>query len=155
MPRPIATPDQFTELKLDADPILSQLYQGAYPKVRYAPAAAGFDVLVLCAKELQKGEFPGIIVMKVPLDDNGETITAAEWARAQDAGERVAKLVRNGANVLTTCAMGRNRSGLVNAIALYHLYPMMNGSSAINVIRRSRKNSLMNRGFTAALRRLS
>jgi hypothetical protein len=146
---------QMRLMGLDADIVAPRLYQGSYPKQVYAPAAVGFNVVVLCAEELQDGEFPGVpITMKVPLNDDGSPMRSDEWQRALVAGAQVAELVRRGARVLTTCAAGRNRSGLVNAIALYHLYPELSGAEIVRRIQVARPNALTNRYFAGVLWRL-
>jgi hypothetical protein len=146
---------QMRRMGLDADIVAPRLYQGSYPKQVYVPAMAGFNVVVLCAEELQDGEFPGVAVaMKVPLHDGGVPLRPDEWSRALVAGSQVAELVRRGARVLTTCAAGRNRSGLVNAVALYHLYPDLSGAEIVRRIQVARPNALTNRYFAEAIRRL-
>ena len=66
------------------------------------------------------------------------------------AAEIVARRVRSGERVLVTCAMGRNRSGLVSALAL-HFLTGISGAEAARLVKARRHNALTNRYFMAAL----
>jgi len=106
-------------MNLDVSKIAPNLWQGSNPPHGPLLRQAGFDVLVLCAYERQypSSYFPGMQVLKVPLDD-GHVVPKEQ---AKRAGAEVARLVRAGKKVLVVCNMGVNRSGLVTALALWHL----------------------------------
>jgi protein-tyrosine phosphatase len=62
-------------------------------------------------------------------------------------------MVSEGAQVLVTCRMGKNRSGLVSALAL-HLLTGQSGKACIQHIQSRRKGALRNPGFNECLVRL-
>lgn len=144
---------------IDANRIAPGLYQGAYPPEGDAVRRAGFDVLVLCAVELQRpaDRFAGVKVLHVPLDDSGRRMTGDEWSRANGAALAVSKLLDGGARVLVTCAAGRNRSGLVSALTLY-LRTTASAAACVSRVQAARQApsgpALSNRDFVAALTRL-
>src|SRR5690242_18888807 len=107
--------------QLDATRLGPKLYQGSYPSLPIA--RRGFRVLVLCASELQKrGEEDGLVTLRCPLfDHSGAALSRRDWVHALRTGQRVAEFVAGGERVLVTCAEGRNRSGLISAIALHEL----------------------------------
>jgi len=116
-------------------------------------SAAGFQVLVLCAQEHQPSgsRFPGVHVVHAPFDDWEPS--SSEWRIARRAGTVVAQALRGGQRVLVTCAMGRNRSGLVVALALIE----STGAApelVIGKIARLREGALSNPHFVRALRAL-
>lgn len=136
----------------DATRIAPYLYQGSAPPEGSAVRDGGFDILMLCAEEHQPSgsRFPGVHVVHAPLDDG--FLPPDEWRRARRAGAVVARAVRSGYRVLVTCAMGRNRSGLVVALALIDM-----GVAPENVIariQRKRDGALTNPHFVRALRRV-
>lgn len=104
--------------------IAPHLYMGSMPTTFGASHAnAGFAALALCAAEFQprNREFAGIEVLRAMLDDSGPPLTRREAQEAEAVAKRVAELVGQKRNVLVTCQMGVNRSGLVTALALQHL----------------------------------
>jgi hypothetical protein len=133
---------------IDATRLGPKLYQGSYPMLRVCPP---FKVLVLCAKEAQsRSDERGLLTLRVRLDDSGDDITQVEWHAAVEMGRRVASLVASGHRTLVTCAAGRNRSGLVCAIALYEL-TLMDGKECVEHIRALRPNALTNDSFVRKL----
>jgi protein-tyrosine phosphatase len=116
----------------------------------------GFQVLVLCAKELQPSAsaYPGILVLHAPNDDRHvehEPPTHQEIEIALRASCEVRRLLSLGKRVLVTCAQGRNRSGLVSGLVL-----VTNGLSAdeaVSLIRSKRRNALSNTHFVRCLQR--
>jgi hypothetical protein len=122
-----------------------------------AIAAAGFSVLVLCAEEYQpsRSGFPGLkYVLHCPLDDADPS--AAEVDRAMITAMSVADLYESGEDILVTCIAGRNRSGLVAALALHMITkrPMID---IVAHIQRTRQDpsgmpALTNPHFVALLR---
>jgi protein-tyrosine phosphatase len=113
--------------------ILDQLAQGSAPP---PDLKLPFDVLVLAAMEYQPAQtmFPGITLIHVPLDD--AIPKRDEVLRAIYAGKQVAAHVQRGDRVLTTCFMGKNRSGLVNGFALMELG--YSSQDAITLIKNAR-----------------
>jgi protein-tyrosine phosphatase len=138
--------------EIDATRITHKLYQGSYPIQPIRPC--GFHVLVLCAKELQqRADEGGLTTVCCPLNDDGSPMTQREWLRAVRMAEYVGTLLLRHARVLVTCAQGRNRSGLVNALVLYRL-TSLSGPECIEHIRKLRPGSLTNDDFVDALRTL-
>ena len=137
------------------DQIKGNLYQGGQPIISYpgVPMADGhtFDVLVLCAYELQFSTFkPAADTLRVyrcPLDD--AVLTTVEAMAAIEAGKFVARKLSEGKRVLVTCQQGRNRSGLVSAIAL--AVGGMQPHQAIRLIQQRRKSALTNPSFVRFL----
>ena len=118
------------------DEVAPGLYVGSAP-----PAGASFPldhikVLVLCAKEYQPSAqvFPGLEVIRVPLDDAGRPPTSAEVQGAIQAAGEVYSRLAQGKRVLVTCMQGRNRSGLTAALAM-----RMAGATASRAVKAVRK----------------
>lgn len=124
---------------------------------------AGFDMIVLCARELQlpAEAYPGVRIVYAPNDDSVEFPLTKEKLRiAVRAAEAVAQEIQKGGRVLVTCAAGLNRSGLVSALALHKLYGW-GGDECVRTVRAKRVASkrhpgkaLSNPEFTAVIRRL-
>ena len=109
-----------TELP-DCNRILPRLYQGAAPPADATLMLYGFNVLVLCAIEYQpKRElFGGVTVLRCPFGDNYDVrLTSVERRLIFDTSARVIRALRAGARTYVSCAMGLNRSGLVNALVV-------------------------------------
>ena len=108
---------------LDITPLYSRILLGSAPKHGKALARAGVDVLVLCAEELQprSSEFPGLHVLHAPMTDDA---APGNFDTALAAAEIVKREWAKGRTVLITCAMGRNRSALVAALALVFITDM-------------------------------
>lgn len=126
------------------------LWMGSAPKCG-TKLREQWDVVVLCAMEYQLPAscFRGVEVVGVPLDD---AIPSREEIRlAQRAAAHVAAALRAGRRVLVTCWMGRNRSGLVVALALVRLGASPN--VAIEMVRRARgEHALSNPAFVELIR---
>jgi len=131
--------------------LFTGLYQGSAPRSVADLRAARVDLLVLCARELQpeRETLRGIRYLRCPLDDNG-SLSERHWQRAYSTATQVARAVRRGQRVLVTCMQGRNRSGLVDGIAL-HLLTGSSGCAAADYIRRRRPTALTNEAFARAL----
>lgn len=145
------TPD-FSGLLPGLDRVAKHLWMGATPDPGHL---SGFDMLVLCAKEIQpRGAYPGVTVVHVPLDDSGVPPTEIEVQGALIAAREVAAALRRGERVLVACHMGMNRSGLVTALALRVLGATP--ASAIGMVRDARgPNALSNRWFEELVRTIS
>lgn len=105
-----------------------------------------FDVIVLAAIEHQDVPLPGYEVLYAPLTDEGPPPTAAERALIRQTAREVADRIRRGKRVLSTCHQGRNRSGVISALALVELG--LPRDRAVRRIRRFR-NGLTNPYFRA------
>lgn len=130
-----------------------RLYVGIAPPPGPALRKLGWDVLVLCAEEYQPfpQEFPGLEVIRAPNDDADRRPTLKEKDLARDAGIRAAARVREGKRVLVTCMQGRNRSGLVAAIALHYLTGA-SGEACARKVKAMREGALSNPHFVRELR---
>lgn len=137
-------------LELDADRIAPHLYQGAFPQNPLL-VRDNFDVLVLCACELQpRSHVPGLRILRCPLDDEPYCpLPKEDWGRVKETARLISECIVNEYRVLTTCAAGINRSGLVNATALCMLG--MTGNEAISLVRRGRPGALRNHQFLVQL----
>ncbi len=143
---------------IDATNILAnRLYMGGRPSPGREIYAGGFDVLVLCAEEIQlpTDHFPGVEVMYVPLhDDASQPVSEKIWAQVTGCARRVARRVRAGKRVLVTCAAGLNRSGFVVAAAVHYLTGH-SGPKCCSYVSRRRvrcgKHALYNKAFVKAL----
>lgn len=143
---------------IDFDRIAPKLYQGAWPCPHVHPPLSllreGFQVLVLCAEELQTpaAAYPGVVVVHAPLDDG--RLDDRQLHIASQAAQAVVACVRQGWRVLTTCAQGRNRSGLVNGIALQRLTKLP-GADCRRRIQAARPGALTNPHFARYLDQLA
>lgn len=111
---------------LDANCVVGTLFQGSFPNP--GPfVGQTFDVLVLCAKELQPmaAAYPKVRVLYCPLDDSGKPMTREEMRRTAKTAKLVRTALDLGQRCLVTCAMGLNRSGLVSALSL--MMPVQRG----------------------------
>jgi protein-tyrosine phosphatase len=113
---------------IDAHRIAPKLWMGGRPSPE---ACQAFDVVVLCAEEHQP-ELPCETV-NAPIDDAKPT--EAEILTVIKTAKRVNALRSQGRRVLVTCYEGRNRSGLVVALAM-----MLNGSTARSAVHRIRSS---------------
>lgn len=147
---------------IEASEIVPQLWQGSRPLMGEYVAQAGFQVLVLCAREYQPpaSNFPSVEVIHAPNDDDPRyyPFTLDSLKGAIEASGKVAKAYLDGKNILVTCQAGLNRSGFVMALALHRIFGW-NGSLCIQRVRTRRgvRNDiapLSNRDFTTVLRKL-
>lgn len=135
--------------EIDAHRLMSRLWQGSYPRDGALLRDLGFSVLVLCAFELQTpGAFPEVTTLLCPMDDN--RLSAREAQQAHEMARRVVAMHGAGHRILVTCAAGRNRSGLVSALAL-RLLTGCTGLKAREMVQRGRPNALTNPWFAAYL----
>jgi hypothetical protein len=128
------------------------IYQGAAPPYGPALRDAGFTVLVLCASEFQPAatRFPGVKVLRVPLDD--VQIDAPMWQAASTTARAVARLVRQGNKALITCGFGLNRSSLVSAMTLHELEGISGAAAVARIRKRQGHNwALYNQSFREAI----
>lgn len=128
------------------------LYVGSKPPPGHH---AGVDVIVLAAMEYQPPAhlFPGTEVIHAPLDDApGRHMREDEIALATKAAERVARRLRAGRRVLSSCAMGLNRSALVAALAMHEVYGMRPDEIVARLRRARGAWALSNPNFEKLLR---
>lgn len=131
---------------LDASPISRLLWVGAAPPPgRYQKY---FDVIVFTAEEVQPPDedYPGVRVRRFPFADE-DPASDEDMLTAWDAAEAVARDMDRGRRVLVTCAMGRNRSALVAALALY-LQGGFTGPQAMTRLRMRRRDRFGNRALS-------
>jgi protein-tyrosine phosphatase len=133
------------------------LWQSGYPLNGDQLKPDGFDVLVLCSEELQvepdeaAEQFPGVKVIAAPFEDTGDRDVFPEILRTAGAAARkVVAELSAGRRVLVTCTQGRNRSGLVSALALV-LSKGMTGAEAMERVKQARRNALTNPLFAEYL----
>jgi len=133
--------------------IAPRLYQGSVPE----RGQLAVDVVVLCAQEYQfpasrygSRPFGDTRVIRCPLTDANLPLSSGQVMRALRAAVEVARLWAHGSRVLVTCALGRNRSGLVNALALMELGHSAEASMA--AVRKARPNAIDNPHFEHLLR---
>lgn len=148
----VFTTEPYAKVEIDADKISPGLYQGSIPPQGRALFEARFSYLVLAADEFQpKAErFPGVRVLHAPTFDG--SLDSDRIRTFFEAADRVTEIVRGGGRVLVTCIEGRNRSGMIVALALRNLYGM-NGASAMMHVKQNRKHAdaLTNQYFQAFL----
>ncbi len=142
--------------EIDAHRLMARLWQGSVPLSGALLRDLGFDVVVLCAEELQTPDDfsvaginppPDLVevgVYRCPLDD--ARLTEAEASRAHSASVALARMHREGKRILVTCAQGRNRSGLVAALTM-RLLLGCTGSHAASIVRMVRPRALTNHWF--------
>lgn len=118
-----------------------RLAQGSYPGAS-ASIFKNWDVVVYCAEELQPSVAAptGKAVYYFPIDDDiyrpvPPEVSQLGWKLAG----KLADHVRAGHRVLTTCAMGANRSGLINGMTLMRINGM-SGATAVEIIKRNRRS---------------
>ena len=132
--------------------IIPGLYVGSKPQPGRHDSV---DAIVLAAMEYQPPAhlFPGTEVIHAPLDDApGRHMREDEIAIATKAAERVARLLRSGRRVLSSCQMGLNRSSLVAALAMHEVYGM-GADEIVTRLRRARGMwALSNPNFEKLLR---
>ena len=124
-----------------ASRVYKDLWVGSAPPIGIHVSDNDFDVLVLCAVEYQLHPscFPAVNVIHAPLNDNGlKLMTASERKIAIKAAANVMQCLADGRSVLVTCQEGRNRSGLIAALALCIGEPKYTPDQAIAAIRKAR-----------------
>lgn len=137
-----------------ANQVHGRLWMGSFPHPG-AGLSGYFDCLVLCAAEYQvPGCFPGMKVACAPMMDDGEPMRKEDAYESIRAAGRVIRWLRSGHEVLVTCYQGRNRSGLVTALALCLGDDGMSPDQAVAAIRAARgESAFRNAWFDSFLRK--
>jgi len=131
-----------------ASRVSGNLWVGSAPPI--GPGVSrSFDCLVLAAMEYQLDPcfFRGAEVLAAPLNDDGSPITRGEMATAVTAAGRVIARLKAGRRVLVTCHMGRNRSGLIAALALCMGPARKSSEEAIAAVRAARGPAALSNGY--------
>jgi len=143
-------------VNLDADEIVTRLWQGAYPVDHEHRLHECFDAVVFCCAAgcLQPPASmfgKGIEVLRIYLYDMKDTEVPADTASAMRAmAAEVARRVEAGKRVLVTCQAGLNRSGVIVALALRAMGRPARECIRLVRTRRRRRGSqlaLFNRAF--------
>lgn len=137
---------------LDAHLVAPRLLVGSRPPPgRYR----WINVVVLCAREYQPPSyaFPGLTVLRVPIDDDRwRALSPRDAALVVSNARTVARYLQGGACVLVTCRAGLNRSALIAALAMCLVHEM-DADDAIEQIRRARSpHALFNPRFEQFIR---
>jgi hypothetical protein len=145
----VATTLTAGQCRIDATEIVSRLFIGSAPALHTDLKACGFDSVVLTAEEFQPRKcFGHVRVLHAGFADgplDGRTLHVA-----RNAAEEVSRRWMRGDCVLVTCALGRNRSGFVCALALMLLFGM-SGCEAVHHVRSRRMGALTNPDFARFL----
>lgn len=137
------------------DVLSDQLWIGsAPPPGRWLPLQ-GVHTVVLCAQECGPDQRPpeqyGVErVIYAPFGDSGRRPPSQDIATAERAAELVARDIERGRRCLVTCFQGRNRSGLVCALAIRKVSGW-DGKRAAEFVRAHRDDALTNMYFYAYL----
>ena len=125
--------------RFDGHEIAPGLWMGSKPLPGATLRSRGFDIVTLCALEHQPSAewFPGVQVARIYLDD--AELSGADALQASSLAAQLAKEIKRGARVLVTCRQGRNRSGLVAALALAHLTGC-SGIEAVTAVTQRRRS---------------
>lgn len=132
---------------VDASPITEKLWMGGHPPAGPGLAKWGFDALILAAREFQLSaeHFPDVIVLHAPMHDDHKGIPHGEAVIALHAAKQVVQWIKAGKKVLVTCWQGRNRSGIITALALLEL-TKLNPKEIAFLIRASRGPAALSNG---------
>lgn len=132
---------------LDVEWLTPMLAIGSAPSPENVEASSA-GALVLCSHEHQLARadftFP-LIVLRAPFDDT-EQPAPEDIVVAVAAASWTVDRLRSGVSTLVTCWAGRNRSGLVCALALRGAYGL-SGPDAVALVKSKRLGALTNRAF--------
>jgi len=139
------------EQRLDISNVATRLWIGGKPPFDHDLPA--FDLLVLCAQELQPATlaFHGR-VLRCPIPD--DALDHQDLRRVVLIAKDVGDALLTGQRVLVTCAMGLNRSALVAALALARATKMTADDIIGRIRQRRNANALFNAHFQEIIRRL-
>lgn len=134
-------------------------WQAGYPAQPEKLRAAGFDVIVLAAEELQPDaresrDFAGVEIIYAPMEDDYDNdVSVEQVGTATEAANQALQRLYAGKRVLVTCAAGRNRSGLISALMLMARRGI-SGEEAAKWVQGARAFALTNPRFVAFLNKL-
>lgn len=139
------------EQRIDASNVATRLWVGSRPP--FDRDLPDFDLLVLCAQELQPSElaFHGR-VLRCPIPDG--VLDHQELTQAVLTAKEVGDALVAGQRVLVTCSMGLNRSALVAALALARATKMTADAIIGQVRQRRSPQALFNTHFQDVIKRL-
>ena len=127
--------------QLDYHWIMPNMAQGSYPEPPLS-AFKDFDILVLCAKELQSKSTRapnGKHLVRLPMEDDiYRPVMPKDAQRYHGTARELAKAVMRGKKVLVTCAQGVNRSGLITSLIVMNLTTLP-GRDVVRMLRQRRK----------------
>lgn len=148
------------------------LWQGQAPPCGPMLRSTGIDTLILCAEEWQppgvvdpacatilgyqpgQHPYPGVQLVYAPADDDFDKPPSAPvLALAAQAAAIAARRILQGGRVMSSCWMGKNRSGLVTAMTLHGLTGL-GGQDILAHMRQARPQALTNPQFRAAIERI-
>lgn len=138
-------------MSLDHACLLPRLCLGSAPPSGDAVAREGFQILLLCAAELQTAtpeDFPGVDLWHCGFED--APLSRETFAALESLAEAVVDEWSRGRSILITCALGLNRSALVAALA-YRLLSGTTGAAAAQRVREVRPGALFNPSFARYL----
>ncbi len=134
-------------MSLDANEITSGIWQGRFPETR--EALADIDRVVMCAplRESERETFAALLrnedILDCPFVDDIQAPSDKELGTIMIAARAVVALAQSRSRVLVACREGKNRSGLVVALALKKLYGM-SGEQALAHVQKHRPGALYN-----------
>lgn len=133
--------------------VLDNLWIGSAPPIGWA-VSEHFDCLVLSAIEYPPGPscFPRVETLTVSLNDDGSPMRREEMSEAVRAAGKVISWLRGGKRVLVSCYQGRNRSGLICALALCKGRGMTPKEAVLAVREARGPGALSNRYFVKFLK---
>ena len=136
---------------IDATRLAPNLWIGSKPPPGDVLAKHGFHTVVLCAREWQpEGLYRGVEVIPAGFHDDPDGLDTEDLETALWSSGVVAHRILSGRRCLVTCWQGRNRSGLVCALALTRA-ARIPPNVAGEIVRAQRPFSLTNPAFRRML----
>lgn len=152
-----------------ASQIGHRLWQCGFPRFQ-GLVERGIGIVALAAHDAQptkedvehiKRSQPGLSLILCPFDDTEDDSALPGIVQKADAvAKRLVQRLGEGKTALVTCAVGRNRSGLISALALRYMLGIT-GAEAADRVRDARRpdlphgeEALSNRTFLRYLRAL-
>jgi protein-tyrosine phosphatase len=118
---------------IDAHRVAERLWVGSYPGGK--TLRHHFDVVILCASELQQADVD-IDKLHAPFDDSSH-LTRGTVEMLLGVAGHINKLRQAGKRILVTCQMGINRSAFLAAIAL--MLDGLTADEAVTLVREKRR----------------
>lgn len=134
-------------ISMDFTQIHGKLYQGSAPSKGDVIKTEGFDVLVLCAEEIQNiKDYNVDYIIQAPGKDTFKDLYPEDLVKWKEAAKEAANHIRSGRRVLITCQAGLNRSGIVTAMTLRELTGW-SGEKCAKHVKSKRYGALFNKAF--------